>query len=1537
VKYASLLRLRPCSGRKLLARACALALAGLPAFAGIHAVNDFRPDFGGSTADSLNLDPAFGDTLLITPRLFQYKTLAPKNLTDSSAGNGKAGSIALTAATGPNTFKVAYVGWTAGQSPSPGIAATPPPGDIIMRDVSVDQGVLTVSPAATVIAGSENKTDPFSPRQFYGGGQQQQPAPTYLSFGAEGGNYVAYWSTLYPNGSVRRTTSRELSISSPLARGTYVFITPPNKPVVCQGYGELSSAIVPGSSGLKTVVAYEDTIVGVNNQIEVRWEDVGAQTSVALRFVRPGFPEDIAVAADSAGNSLILWHENLALYAAGYDAARTQVMAPVQLAAGIFIREGAIDHYYRPYSAVSTVNGTFLVAYGRNGNAKGTPIYLRSVTLPAGTLGAEAPATSVPDTCKFPSLAANARSVLVAWYETFADGTDSLIGALYDKQGAGINPASRSRMTLSPEAVSFSAVGSGWYIYHSMKTPGISMDSKGNIAVGYDNQFLSKLGFVTNTAIYYDSAVFTSKSLSATNPSVPSAYNANVDSLQFLSLRLATVQLPGKVAQYQRQIAVSVNGTFTDAGSGFVPFVDSAKTRAGNYRYRLVQRADAPNNFSQTKIDSLILRYNVKPRVPKIDSIRIGGGPMQAYSASAVYTTLPRRDTVRIVCSAVDIDDESLEFRVSLGATLIKAAAAARASAGNFKASIAFLPPDTALNPLPLSLAAVDPENWFSSSLTFPLDYRNRAPAETLVVIRSRGRDSGGVFAGTSGPRDTISPAAGQALPLQIGDVAKVNVRFGDPNDDSTTIRLVRNGVQLINQKVSVKDTLSIDVHADTLAPIVDTMLMIASDKDTSVTYKLLLRTNRLPAPDSVYLAAYRAKDLSWKTGSFDKIKDFAADTGLIVPSGLPAVLKAKASDPDKLLGDGARIVWSALKRLPGCAQGNLACYQNNALGAGDTLLHTFAEPEQYLLLRAVDSTGAFLEKRIRLEYPVLDTSASSSYASGLKSLSQDLDFVLESTVRERTVKVDVISQGNIPLQVASVATGANDQKWMGLKINWTKPGNLGDSVSLDRNTDANPLAPASPIVVAPGAKLSFTFRFFSDSLRGDSIFYDTLFLRTNDFANSLFKIPFKMVYNDLPVMRISCLGGQAASAGGYNDKGLPKLLPVRTSLVFGFSEPVQILNPYALIRIYSKLDSLKNPSGYKPIAGSFAYRLKPRGAPKGGVLPKPAAPGDSIADTLIFTPAYDRKSDSLKVLPKAGSFIHRDILHIAVSNGITDRADNTLDLRLDRTAFAANTVDTIFEARIDTGYVRVTSTTPAQGLENWDPDDNIRIHFNRKLLRRPPGDDSLTLLNLAALKGDSNHGVWVTSLNHPKHYDFALLALEDGDSTLVLRARPKFPARDTVTIHLSGGITDIDGLNLDGNGDGFPGYQYNPVDSSDAYVFSFLTLAQEFYIYPNPFRWQDPRHREKGSITFKNINSIQGFVPGREVFLRIYTMTGDLVYSSQSAPSAQAVFGKRAWTTLDWDLINNAGNLVGTGVYVYTLIMGESTVLKKGKVAVVR
>jgi hypothetical protein len=249
-----------------------------------------------------------------------------------------------------------------------------------------------------------------------------------------------------------------------------------------------------------------------------------------------------------------------------------------------------------------------------------------------------------------------------------------------------------------------------------------------------------------------------------------------------------------------------------------------------------------------------------------------------------------------------------------------------------------------------------------------------------------------------------------------------------------------------------------------------------------------------------------------------------------------------------------------------------------------------------------------------------------------------------------------------------------------------------------------------------------------------------------------------------------------------------------------------------------------------------------------------------------------------------------------------------------------------------------VAKATPEAGHQGWSPEDPLRIRFNRKLSLPPPlGKDSLTRLALGPHKAAASPAVRVTSHFRPrKAYDFASIDLEDGDSTLVLRVYPRLPSRDTVTVALSGGILDSSGLSLDGNGDHIPQWLYDSRDSVDAYTYTFSTTEADFYVFPNPFHFADARHREKGTVTFKNLNSLRGFAPGDDVTLRISTMNGDLVYDSGRRDGDPLGRSVKPYTSLEWDLRNIHGSMVGTGVYIYSLIDGRK-MLRKGKVAVVR
>lgn len=1499
-----------------------------------YAVDDFRADFSGSPGDTSGLDPAFGDTLKIAPKRFDYVSLDPVFLSDSAGNNGQAGGTPIVSAIATRAFKTAYISWPLGHAMRPVNDNIHPKANIVTRTAVIGEGEVRVEAIGTRIAGLENINDPFLPKV-----QQDARPPTYFNFTAEGSRYAAYWGSLDQGSYIRRATHVDAAGGgSPDTWGKYLYVTPPTVPVKVEGFGELSAAAIPGSGGRRTVVVWESRLTIGDNRTAIRREDLDAGTFTQVEFSRAAtYGEDYAVAADSAGNVVVLWRENQDLWMTAYDASDAVAQPPTLVEASVSVKDAATVHWYRPYALGNIVNGRFLIAYTQAGT-----LHYRALAIPFGaqafSLGAETALTGAGETANYPSIASSHNRILVAWFKRAAGG-DSLVSALFDRQGIGFDPASRRDRPLTKEIISFSQTGAGWSIYHYFKAPSVAIDSVGNIAAAYDNQFWAKLSITSNFAIFHDSGSFTSKSISALLlpsplPMLPS------DSLQYLGYRLVTRTSAGLPADVDLELAVSADGTFADPGSAFQAFPAGQKRGPGSFKYRVDLKSNPPAHYTQTKVDSLVLSYNLKPRRPSIDSIRIGGGAMTPFDPAAAYSVLPRKDSVRMVLGGVDLDDGGgVKFFLFLGDSAIDSAAAGRSAPGRYRGALAFKPPGTLPSPLDLSVRMRDSSGWVSLAAAFAPEFRNRAPAETVSIVRNRGRDSSGVYRPSGGGSDTLLPAASQTVVLQAGDTATVRIRLGDPNDDTVGYRLVRNGDTIAAGRAAVADLLSFRLPADTAPPLVDTVTAFVSDPDTSIAFRFLLRPNRAPTLDSLFHASYKGRDSARLIGPFDVVRDFAADSGIQVPSALPAVMRAGWSDPDLAAGDGVRLDWTVHSR-GACAQGDLACYPRAVQPAGDSLAHAFALPEEYLTVRATDATGAFTERRVKLEFPTLDTSASASFRAGLQALADDLDFILGGQVQSKTVQAELASVGNVPLQILSATTGYNDRKWLDLRLAWETPGTppRKDSLRLAGRTDSNAIRPGSPILVAAGAKLTLTFRISSDSLRGDSVLADTLVLRTNDLSNPFIRIPIRMAYNDLPILRISHLGGAPGPSGGLNDGGLPDLLPVRSSLVFAFSETMSIPDPGQRIRIYSYLDSLKNPAGHGPVPGAFEYRRRPQAAVSGNAPAKRAAAAggeDILADTLIFRPAYVRPSDSLKVLPRPGAFIHRDLLHIAVSNGVTDKAGNALDLRLDRASRAPSSLDTIFAVQVDTGSFRVVSTVPAARSDGWHPDNSLRIRFNRRLAASPPaGRDSVTLLDLAEMEGDSNRGIWIRSTSRSnRRYDLQFLALEDGDSTLVLRSRPKFASFDSVTVTLSGGITDLDGLTLDGNGDGFPSHFYDAGDTTDRYSFAFYTREQDFYVFPNPFRFSNPRHREKGGVTFKNINSLSGFASGREVVLRVHSMTGDLLYSSRSASRGVA----SQWASMDWDLRNNAGNLVGTGVYIYTLVAGERKVLKKGKVAVIR
>lgn len=1530
--------------------------AAIPAGALTHSVTDFRLDSTANAVDKFRLDPGWGDSLLMLPRKFEYKVAGSYRMNPPKQGNVDvfpAGNAVATA-TGPYTFKVGFVQFQSVHT-SNNFGTNSHDANIMYSNIVLDPDTVLAQEngTGTIIAGGE------IPGAF--------PAPVYLNYFAEGDNYAAYWGPNIQKGPVRRTNQVESAVGG--SNDSWGKPVNPSAPILVGGFGKVGACLQPGSGGLKYALAYEMDTTFPAGKFEIRWEDIGANTtSAATPIAVTPTPEDFALSMDSLGNTVALFRKELVIgnptdiWLVAYNPAHAKIIDTVRIETDIYSEDSVgptpVAHYYRPYAIASQANKRFLIAYSKTISGE-THIWTRTLTLDsvgAGsyTLSAALRMTPAADVAPFhymyPDITITADRVVMAWFKrTNTARVHRIMGSIFNKAGPVMTTAGRIDMDFSNENLTYNLPMTGtWYQYHYMKTASVALDQKGNIVTAYDNGWAAKASVVRNTPYFYDSSAFQSRVLQVENPSVPTfIFDPAKDSVAFQPLRMTATDSARAVLK----LATSTSASF--AGSNFQTVPGRLPVAAGYYRYKVEMKtnfnADTTLSHIRTaRVKAMDIDYNVKPWRPVVDSIKPGPFPIQAYSSSAAYSLLPRKDSLKIVCTGFDADDSGLTFRISLGTQVLKSAAGVRAVPGTYTAGLTILPPDTVLNPLPLTVTTIDPSGWVSQSVTMLFDYSNITPTQAITLFRNKGRDSANVYRPSGGGTDTLQPANNDLIVMQAGDSLSVKARYADGNDDAVTATWLRNSAQLGTRLIPTSDSLIFKFSPDNAAPVIDTIVIRVGDPNITTTLRYAVRPNRMPEIDSIFHSAYKAKDSLWKTGPFDRLRDFVADTGLILPAGLMTVVDLGVSDSDLTFGDSMAVKWRVWKQANGCARGDLSCYIQVDSADGAPLTRVFNTQEQYLTVRVTDNSGAFRQYKVWLEYPVLDTTAvTSGFAAAVKAMKNDIDFIIGSEDHDTTVRAEIVSQGSFPLQITSVATKSDDRKWLNVKLEWltgTPP--RPDSVKFTGATTANALTNGKIISLPPGAKLTFNFRFASDSLRGDSSFIDTLLVATNDFANPILKIPFRMVYNDLPVMTLGVPGSAASGpAGGYNAAGLPRFVPARSTLSVSFTETVRVPNPSAVFRVYSYLDSLKAKRDFKYINGSYALvrtRLPKLSADSRGMAFGKAAAAvaaDSLADQIVFTPDYDRASDSLGVKPQPGFFIYRDIIRVKLNNGIVDRAGNGLDLRLNKKAAAPGSIDTVFQARIDTSFFKVTETEPAAGSLGWSPEAPIRVYFNRKLAKAPPaGTDSLTLLATGSLKAADSRGVRVTSVYRPgRAYDLQSLSLDDGDSTLVIRTRPRLAALDTVTVTLSGGLVDTSGLSLDGNGNHFPDWLYDRRDSIDAFTFTFSTNDAEFYIYPNPFRFSDSRHREKGTITFKNLNSLRGYAKAAEVTLRIHTMGGDLVFNSDTRSTAPAGSGRRINTSLDWDLKNNHGTTIGTGVYLYSLMSGGRTLLQKGKVAVVR
>jgi len=145
---------------------------------------------------------------------------------------------------------------------------------------------------------------------------------------------------------------------------------------------------------------------------------------------------------------------------------------------------------------------------------------------------------------------------------------------------------------------------------------------------------------------------------------------------------------------------------------------------------------------------------------------------------------------------------------------------------------------------------------------------------------------------------------------------------------------------------------------------------------------------------------------------------------------------------------------------------------------------------------------------------------------------------------------------------------------------------------------------------------------------------------------------------------------------------------------------------------------------------------------------------------------------------------------------------------------------------------------------------------------------------------------------------------VDDNRITVVLKEKLKYSNKPySLTIH---NIADLAGNNI------------TPNQNTCKFTLSDITGLDKIVVYPNPV-----------NVSMTENVSFLNFPTGKKGKLSIYGSSGDLIYQHNIGPFTQINNN----VTCRWDLRNQAGKKVSSGIYFYLINMGSD--VKKGKIAV--
>lgn len=242
----------------------------------------------------------------------------------------------------------------------------------------------------------------------------------------------------------------------------------------------------------------------------------------------------------------------------------------------------------------------------------------------------------------------------------------------------------------------------------------------------------------------------------------------------------------------------------------------------------------------------------------------------------------------------------------------------------------------------------------------------------------------------------------------------------------------------------------------------------------------------------------------------------------------------------------------------------------------------------------------------------------------------------------------------------------------------------------------------------------------------------------------------------------------------------------------------------------------------------------------------------------------------------------------------------------------------------LDWGYavkkVRVVSVNPDSGEKVKDVSPAIKITFSDSL----PDD-------VFDMNSENNRSLLVKSRYSDDAITFKNIEIAPDHRSITFQPEVKFFSNDSIHCSFTGLTKNYrysDTSNIPSGGDVYAARSWH-----------FFTGNIGFYTYPNPYKpGKNHKHcNEKGpcGIWFKNLHELKR--GNTDVKIRIFSMNAHPVFDSEKAGEVihfEVTKGKPQWL---WNTRNQAGELVGSGLYFYVVYDLQGNVLIKGKLIIVR